>query len=187
MNCLWILQPTETQLSYPFKSLHILWYLHIKATGIDTETQSVVEWKINDHKHSLWENQHKRGCTFTAQGEVAELQCQRLLVWRTRMSYWSVTFIYSNKLFMRVSVLLRGFAKSDAVGNANTTDLFHAEVWNIKWSFNYGCVQLSMILTALKIQGRGWNRGKQRAETLQILDWSRRGTILPAETKFVNY
>lgn len=122
------------------------------------------EWKINGHKHSLWEKTSTKGAVLLPP-RVRSMSCRvkRVHLWRVRVSYWSVTFIYCDEPFTGVSVLLKGSAKSKAVGDANTTYLFYSQVWNIKRSFNDSCVHLSGNLTALKIQGRGWNADKWRA------------------------
>ena len=61
VSWLQILQLTEIQLSYPFNIFTRSPCIYIwKPPGSIWSHRALSEWKINGHKHSLWENQHKR-------------------------------------------------------------------------------------------------------------------------------
>lgn len=153
---------TDRHLTYLCNTFTL--YLHMKTTGVDMEAQRVVgmgnQWP---QTFIMRKKMHQGVVVLLPRVRSMSRRVKRVHLWRMRMSYWSVTFIYCNEPFMWVSVLLKGLAKSKAVGDANTTYLFYSQVWNIKWSFNDSCVHLSRNLTALKIQGRGWNTDKWRA------------------------
>lgn len=76
-------------------------------------------------------------------------------------------------LYVLQWVFYVGFSVTERIGQVSGSrrckhDLsFILQVWNIKWSFNDSCAHLSRNLTALEIQGRGWNTDKWRAERIK--------------------
>lgn len=135
-----------------------------KPLGSIRRHTGLLEWKINGHKHSLWEKTASRGCAFTARVQVDELLSQKRGTSDVRE--WVIGV---SPLSTAVS-LWCGFQRrwkdwpSQRQEEMQTLPIFfYSRVWNIKWSFNDSYVHLSRNLTALKIRGRGWSTDKWRA------------------------
>lgn len=95
VNCLQILWPIEIHLSCPFNTSPCIYIWkplesiqkHRRVLRMENQSETVIMAKTAPG-----------GCAFTTLSQASEFQSQKLQLWSTRMSYWSVPSICNEPL-----------------------------------------------------------------------------------------
>lgn len=130
-------------------------YLHMKNATIDTGEQTVV-WMENRWPQAfIIGKQHDGVVLLLPRFRSMSCWVKRVHLWRTGMSYWSVTFIYCDEPFIWASVLLGSCSPSRQRWEMQTLPIFFTPRYEI----------LSGVLTIAVCASAGiWQLLKYRAE-----------------------